>query len=199
MVIGKYREISLPENEGAVKMEGFGFVEQVVKRDKTAKNMAIKILAVTLLIVIPLIFVFLGRFVPYLVMVGFFLFIGGIYVVWWIFTSQRVEYEYSINGDSLDVHRIVSLRKRKKICSIPIKDIESMKLGDSEVRDRNFRKVYVAAKNMNDTENNRYAVFVEPTYGKCLLVFNPNDDILNAMKPYMQRELVVELFYKNKK
>ena len=50
-----------------------GFIEQVVKRDKTAKNLAIKIIAVALLVLIPLTFVFLARFIPYLGLVGFFL------------------------------------------------------------------------------------------------------------------------------
>ena len=40
-----------------------GFIEQVVKRDKTAKSLAIKIISVVLLFVIPLTFVFLARFI----------------------------------------------------------------------------------------------------------------------------------------
>ena len=102
-----------------------GFIEQVVKRDKTAKSLAIKIISVVLLFVIPLTFVFLARFISfYLSLVGFFIFIGGIYVVWWIFTSQRVEYEYSVNIDTLDIAKVISLRRRKRMLSIEIKDIE---------------------------------------------------------------------------
>ena len=97
-------------------MEGFN--EQVVKRDKTAKSLVIKIVAVVLLFVIPLTLVFLGRFIPYMAMVGLFVFIGGIYVVWWVFTSQKVEYEYSINGDMLNIAKIISLRRRKRVCDI---------------------------------------------------------------------------------
>ena len=39
-----------------------GFIEQVVKRDKTAKSLAIKIISIALLFIIPLTFVFLARF-----------------------------------------------------------------------------------------------------------------------------------------
>ena len=62
------------------------FNEQVVKRDKTAKTVLIKIMAVILLFVIPLSFVLLANVVPYMAMVGLFLFIGGIYIVWWVFS-----------------------------------------------------------------------------------------------------------------
>lgn len=173
-----------------------GFIEQVVKRDKTAKSLAIKIFSIALLFIIPLTFVFLARFISfYLALVGFFIFVGGIYVVWWIITSQRVEYEYSVNIDTLDIAKVISLRRRKRMLSIEIKDIEMLEQGDKNISDMHFRKVYAAAKNINDTENNMYAVFTEQAYGKCLLVFNPNEEILNAMKPHMKRELVVKLFY----
>ena len=176
-------------------MEGFN--EQVVKRDKTVKSLLIKIIAVVLLFVIPLTFVLLARFFSYyLALVGFFLFIGGIYIVWWGFSQQKVEYEYAVVADTLKIAKIISLRKRKKVCDINIKDIQTLETGDQNVRDQHFRKIYFAAKNPNDTADNTYAVFNEPVYGKCLLVFNPNDAILEGMKPYLNHELMVKLFYK---
>lgn len=174
-------------------MEGFN--EQVVKRDKTAKSLVIKIVAVVLLFVIPLTLVFLGRFIPYMAMVGLFVFIGGIYVVWWVFTSQKVEYEYSVNGDTLNVAKIISLRRRKRVCDINIKDIELLEVGDQTIRERHFGKLYYACKNPADVTTNTFAVFADPMYSKCLLVFNPNQAILDGMKPYLRRELVVKLFY----
>lgn len=173
-----------------------GFIEQVVKREKTGKSLAIKIIAVVLLFVIPLSVVYLARFINfYLALVGFFLFIGGIYVVWWVFAQQKVEYEYSIAGDSLDVAKIISLRKRKRVCRVSIKDIELLEQGDQNVKDRHFRKVYTAARNVNNTKENYYAVFTVPVYGKCLLVFNPNETIIDAMKPYMNRDLKLKFIY----
>ena len=175
-------------------MEGFN--EQVVKRDKTAKSLFIKIAAVVLLFAVPLSFVLLGRIIPYMAMVGLFIFIGGIYVVWWVFTSQKVEYEYSVNGDTLNVAKIISLRRRKRVCNINIKDFESIEVGDQNIRERHFGKMYFAAKNPADVSTNTFAVFADPVYGKCLLVFTPNESILNGLKPYLKRDIVVKLFYK---
>ena len=110
-----------------------GFIEQVVKRDKTFKNTLIKIVSVVLLFVVPLTFVFLARIINfYLALVGFFIFLGGIYVVWWIFSLQKVEFEYSIAGDSLDISKIISLRRRKKMVRVEIKDIEELEIGDEK-------------------------------------------------------------------
>lgn len=177
-----------------------GFIEQVVKRENTAKNTVIKIVAVVLLFVIPLTFVVLARFINfYLALVGFFLFLGGIYVVWWVFSLQKVEFEYSIAGDSLDISKIISLRRRKKMLRVEIKDIEEMELGDDKIKNMHFRKVYNASKNINNTKENYYAIFNTPVYGKCLIVFNPNQAILEGMKPYLRRDLVVKLFYNRSK
>lgn len=177
-------------------MEGFN--EQVVKRDKTAKNLAIKILAVVLLFVIPLTFVLLARVISfYLALVGFFLFVGGIYIVWWVFSQQKVEYEYATVTDTLKIAKIISLRKRRKVCDVPIREIVQMEVGDKNIRNQHFRKIYFAAKNPADADANTYVVFNEPVYGKCLLVFNPNENILEGMKPFLDKTIVIQFFYKN--
>ncbi len=175
-----------------------GFVEQVVKRDKTMKSLTIKILAVALLVIIPVTLFMLSVYWGYLAMVAIFLIIGGVYVVWYVFSCQKVEYEYAVNGDTLDISKIIALRKRKRVCSVPIKDIEVLEKGDKNIKDRGFVRVYNAAKNPNDVKENHFAVWRVAGKGSCLLVFNPNEDIILAMKPYMDRDLMIKLFYKNR-
>ena len=173
-----------------------GFIEQVVKRDKTAKSLIIKIMSVILLFAIPSVFVSIAPFTNcYLALVGFFLFVGGIYIVWYVFSQQKVEYEYSVTGDVLNVAKIIDLRKRKRVCRLEIKDIEILDKGDDKVKAMHFRKVYEAAKDVGNTKENYYAVFNEIAYGKCLLIFNPNDTVLQAMKPYLEKNIMFKLFY----
>ena len=176
-------------------MEGFN--EQVVKRKNKSKQLMIKLLALVLLFAVPALCVVIGLMVkiPYLLMVAFFLFLGGIYGVWYTFSGQRVEFEYSVVGDYLHVSKIISLRKRKKMCNIPIKDIEILEIGDKTVREMSFSKVYMAAEDADDVNGNWFAVFSTPERGRCLLVFNPNEQILQGMKPYLKRELMLKLFY----
>ena len=50
------------------------FPEQVVKHDKTAKNLFIKIIAVVLLFLVPMACLLLARVIAYFAMVGFFCF-----------------------------------------------------------------------------------------------------------------------------
>lgn len=177
-----------------------GFIEQVVKRDKSMKSLTIKILAVVLLFIIPITLTMLAFFFSwaYLIMVALFLFIGGIYIVWYVFSCQKVEYEYAVAGDSLGVAKIIALRRRKKMCSVNIKDIELLEKGDENIKNRSFAHVFHAVKNTNNAQENYYAVWRVPARGNYLLVFNPNEKVLQAMKPYMNKDLMIQLFYKNK-
>ena len=97
-------------------MEGFN--EQVVKRKNGTKQLVIKIIAVLILISVPFIAAALAiaTKIQYIMIVGGFVFLGGIYVVWYVFSCQKVEFEYSVAGNDLDISKVIALRKRKKIC-----------------------------------------------------------------------------------
>ena len=176
-------------------MEGFN--EQVVKRVNKPKNLIIKILSVLILIMIPIVFSVLAFVITaYMFYIGLFLFMGGIYVVWYIFTSQRVEFEYSVMGDELEIAKVISLRKRKRVCKVPIRESEKLEKGEKSVDGMRFTKSFIAARDIDEDNENYYAVFNSAAYGKCLLIFSPNEQILEGMKRYLNKDIVLKLFYK---
>lgn len=174
-----------------------GFIEQVVKRKNGIKQLIIKIVSVVLLITIPTVCVLIAPIIKiaYMVYIGLFLFIGGIYIVWYIFTSQNVEYEYSVNGDELDIAKVISLRKRKRICKIPIREIEILGKGEKTVNGVRILKSFIAAQDLSADNDNYYAVFTSPAYGRTLLIFTPDEHILEGMKRYLNKDIVLKLFY----
>lgn len=175
-------------------MEGFN--EQVVKRANKPKNMIIKIISVLILIMIPIIFSVLSfAITAYMFYIGLFLFIGGIYVVWYIITSQKVEFEYSVAGDELEISKIISLRKRKRVCKVPIREIEQLEKGAKSVDGAKFSKSFIAVRDIDADDENYYAVFNSAAYGKCLLIFSPNEQIFGGMKRYLNKDIVLKLFY----
>lgn len=176
-------------------MEGFN--EQVVKRAKKPKNLIIKVIAVMLLILVPFICIMLAYVITtYMIYVGFFLFLIGIYVVWYVFTSQKVEFEYSVTGDELEISKIISLRKRKRICKVKIREIEKLDKGEKSIEGMRFSKSFIAAADIDKDEDNYYAVFNNPAYGRCLLIFTPNEQILQGMKGYLNKDIMLKIFYK---
>lgn len=176
-------------------MEGFN--EQVVKRAKKPKNLIIKIIAVMMLILVPTVCILLAYVIKlaYMIYVGFFLFIIGIYVVWYVFTSQKVEFEYSVSGDELEISKIISLRKRKRVCKVKIREIEQLEKGEKSIDGMRFSKSFIAAADIDRDKDNYYAVFNSPAYGRCLLIFTPNEQLLQGMKGYLNKDIMLKIFY----
>lgn len=173
-----------------------GFNEQVVKRATKLKNIIIKIVAVMLLFLVPAMCIVLAYSLQaYLVYIAFFLFLIGIYVVWYVFSCQKVEYEYSVSGGELEISKVVSKRKRKRICLVKVAEFEKLEKGEKTIDGMRFSKTYIAAADVDKAEENYYAVFNNAALGKCLIVFNPNETILNAMKPHLNKSIVLKLFY----
>jgi len=173
-----------------------GFNEQVVKRVNKPINYIIKVLSVLLLFAVPIICIMLAYVITaYLIYIGFFLFIIGIYVVWYVFSCQKVEYEYSVAGDELDIAKIVSLRKRKRVCKVKIRDIEKLDKGEKTIENMRFSKTYVATRDIDADDENYYAVFNSITHGRCVLIFTPNEQILEGMKKYLSKDIMIKLFY----
>ena len=179
-------------------MEGFN--EQVVKRVNKAKQLIIKIISVIVLIMIP----FIGAgiailtHIQYIFMISIFLLIGGIYGVWYVFSQQKVEYEYSVAGNDLDVSKIISLRKRKLVCRVPINEITELTKDEKVIDKMRFTKTFVATRDIDSKDENYFAAFNSPAFGKCLLIFTPNEQILEGMKSHLDKKLVIKIFYQKK-
>ena len=178
-------------------MEGFN--EQVVKRANKPINNVIKVLSVLLLFAVPIICIMLAYVITaYLIYIGLFLFMGGIYAVWYVFSCQKVEYEYSVAGDELEIAKVISLRKRKRVCKVKIRDIEKLDKGEKTIDNMKFSKTYIAARDIDADDENYYAVFNTITHGRCVLIFTPNEQILEGMKKYLSRDIMIKLFYNNR-
>ena len=178
-------------------MENQGFIEQVVKRKNGTKQLVIKISAVLILLMVPVIAAVLtvATGIAYIMWVGLFVFLGGIYGVWYTFSCQKVEYEYSVTGNDLDIAKIISLRKRKKICRVPISEITELTRDEEKINSVRVLKTFFAARDINSKGESYYALFNDPAYGKCLLVFDPNEQILEGMKLKLDKRIVLRLFY----
>jgi phenylalanyl-tRNA synthetase alpha subunit len=88
--------------------------------------------------------------------------------------------------------------ERKTMCKVQINEIERLEKDDTEIKKMRFLKTFIAARDIDSKDENYFAVFNSPAYGRCLLVFTPNEDILNGMKPHLNKNIVVQLFYKRK-
>ena len=61
-----------------------------------------------------------------------------------------------------------------------------------------FTKTFVAARDIDSKDENYFAAFNSPAFGKCLLIFTPNEQILEGMKSHLDKKLVIKIFYQKK-
>lgn len=174
------------------------FVEQLVKKEKTVRDRLITVCIVLCVVLLPLACVALAYItsIYYFMMVAFFVLIAAVYGAWYFITAQNVEYEYSVTNSNITVDKVVAKRKRKRIVSFDIKKIEEMgRFDDKDYEKRKYDKLMCASA--SDFGEDVYAaVFYIEKYGNCLLLFSPNEKVLEAMRPYLKREITLNLFYK---
>lgn len=173
------------------------FVEQIERKRRNTKDILIKTATVSAVIILTLICFMLSAVINfYMAVVAMFILMGGIYVIWYVFSNLKIEYEYSIISGSITLAKIMAKRKRKRIVEFEASAIEDMvEYGNSDFDTRLYNHVYDVRGCSG--ENKTYAATItSPKHGRSVVLFNPNEKFLEAMKPYLSRQLVVNLFYK---
>lgn len=170
-------------------------VEQVVKKVKGGKETAISIITVLLSIIIPCVMTAIGMTIGqyYLAICAFFVFCFAVYFCWYIISSQNYEYEYAVLEGTLKLDKVIAKRKRKKITKLEVRDITDFKkINDLNEITKKYAKVYNLLG--NEKTDDIYTAEFQNEKGHCLLIFTPNEKMLNAMRPYFKREIATKIY-----
>ena len=157
------------------------FTEQLVKRKKTGKTMVGKIA----LILITIAFFVIGMMKP---LVGF-LFVIMIGVDIYLFRSMDIEYEYLYINGNLDIDKIMSKSRRKKVFEINVSELELLApAGCPELRP--FQGVKAVDFTSGEEGSNIYEMIVLKNGEKKKIMFEPNATIIDGMRMYAPRKVV---------
>lgn len=162
------------------------FVEFLVKKKRTGSDTAkMLFIILALLFIVCTVSMWIGL-ASGLVILAF----GG-YGAWFLVSGLKREYEYSLTNDHLDVDEIVAQRSRRRLCGF---DMEAMELcarvSDPDKKgelNRKFAGHYEAAS-APDAGNAWFAVFSGDN-GVNLLIFEPNEKLIEAMSMYARSKI----------
>lgn len=175
------------------------FIEQIVKRKRTMRDRAVFIITIILVILIPATIMVLALndlIMHYFAVLALFILLMGIWFIWFTRSHQNIEFEYQMVQDILVVSKIIAKRKRKELLKLDTHNIEQLDKGDEPEKSKmKFVRVIDAAADSSDEKNTWYAVYTQAGGGRRALFFDPNDKVLNAMKPYLKKDIVLKLFY----
>ena len=165
------------------------FIEQLVKRKKEGKDVAVIILIILGAIVLAAVLTYLGWWFLGMPEIAFVLILGIIYGAYMLISNQNIEFEYIITNGELDVDRIIARRKRKRIVTVSCRHFEDFgRYAPQKFANRRFStRLTLASK--REGEGLYYAVFNHDTMGHVLLVMEPDERTLKTIVSFLNRNI----------
>ena len=175
-----------------------GFCEQVVKKKTGLRQKVTCALLIAAFVLLEIVFIVLYFMAPspFWIMMNFMVGFAAVFII----TSAvprifKTEFDYSVVGNNFYVDKVIASKKRKGYVSVEIATITDIaRIENDNVPNLRYAKTYDCSD--GGYEGNYYCVFHQGGKGKCLMIFSPCDKILQGMRPYMTREVVVKLFHK---
>lgn len=162
------------------------YSEQLVSKKSNILLKKLGIWASSFLIAFLLFFLIL-HFVPVLSIIGAMGACCIMYGGFFLSGNVGVEYEYIITGSELDIDKIIGQRSRKRLLNTDIKRFTAFGRYTENAKipqcDTTVDAVY------DDSEQIYFAVTDHDSYGRTLLLFNPNDETLENIEKSLPREL----------
>ncbi len=166
------------------------FNEQIIKKTKSPLEVLLLLLLYVAGLTIGALLIFFG-----LVLAPTFIFTFIIIAaVVFYFTIKlgnnlNFEFEYSVTNNLFDVDKIIAKSRRKRLVSMDIKNIDD--IGVYSPEKFNGRKFDLTINAVGNPANEGiiYIVTRHPTKGKTLLIFQPNEKIIGALKKSLPYQL----------
>lgn len=180
---GNFRFIG---NYGFFKM-GDVFLEQLVKRKDSVKTLILKAL---IFLAGAIVFSFTLLLLPNPIFGTFALLLGvaALYLAWILATGLNLEFEYIYTNGEIDFDKIVAKRKRKRIITIRISSFEDFDRYDPQKIDKNKYAVKYDLSASLIQEDAYYATFHNKEGKDCILLFNPDERLLEAINLQYRRK-----------
>lgn len=166
------------------------FVEQIVKKKLSGKDYLIAV-AVT---VVGLALIVLSFLIP---AISIFVIAGVIFGAYYLISSRNLEFEYAVTNGDITVDKIICRRKRKRVVSVDAHDIEEIGKFNPELlkSKSNFKPLFAAETDSG--EGSWYFCAHSAKQGSVLVVFDPDEKTLSAIKPFIPRQVAFVAFGRN--
>ena len=164
------------------------FSEQIVTRQSNGSDLAKKILISAAAILIASFLMYMSIVYGFLVLVVPA--VGVLYGGVWLLGIFSVEYEYIITNEELDVDKIIGRRKRKRMITLDLRSAEDFAPYTSDTSIQVDATVHATTGLEKDAH---YLLVQHNSYGKVMLIFNPNQKTREAIMQEIPNALRIKL------
>lgn len=164
------------------------FSEQLVPKISTGADKAKKILISLAAILLASVLMWLAivyRVYSLIILVLLILY-GGV----WLVSNMNVEYEYIITNNEMDIDKIIGRRKRKRMITLDLSAAEDFAPYSSEIDVNADATVHATS---GGEKNAHYLVAQHGSYGKVMLIFNPNEKTREAIMQEIPNSLRIKI------
>ena len=172
------------------------FIERMIKKKFETTDMLILAGIVVAMIVV----VFIGFVVGFLIfpfpMLTMLVALGAGFGGYKLLTMRLLEYEYSLTNGFVAVDKIMNRSTRKRMTSFECssaEDIGEYQKNEARLKNQSF-DARVFATQYSDHRDSWYMIVRSGKTGKTLVVFDPDEEFLDAVKKYIPRPLKFEKF-----
>lgn len=175
------------------------YIEYLVKKRSGTKDILLKLLIVVAAVVLTLALFLLSPILGAFSMIGYMLGCGVIYGAYRLIGMMNLEYEYLLTNGDLDIDKIMNRNSRKRMLSVKCSSFEAFgPYKAAEHQNKSYQTRILACTNPEDPDV-WYASFKHSKHGHTLLVFNASERVLEAIRPFISKQLAFEVFVKRPK
>lgn len=167
------------------------FIEYLVKKKNTTKTYLLYIGIILATIVLSAILLYLSLLINSLSFIFLLLVAGVIYGAWYLIGKLRIEYEYIVTNGEMDVDKIMAQRKRKRLVTVKLKDVEVFAPvhGDHKHEfEKSVPLVIDACQDIAD-KSAYFLIINHPKKGMLKLIFTPNQKVIDSAKMFAPRKV----------
>lgn len=162
------------------------YAEWLVKRKTQAYAPFIKIGAIFLILI--------GLLASALVWFGAIILLAAVGIAYVAFQMTKIEYEYIFVTNELTIDKILNQQRRKKAKAISMEKVEIIAPFEAHELDsyKNNPKFKVVDYSSGESKNKTYGVVCTDEKGSYIIVIEPNEKLLKAMKSSSPRKVVIQ-------
>ncbi len=175
------------------------FVERMVKKKTEGADILIFVGILAAVLVVSAIGFVVGFLVVGFPSLTLLVAAGAVFGGYKLISMRMLEYEYSLTNGFVTVDKIMNRSSRKRMTSFECDTCEDIGVyaeNEARLKNRSF-DARVFATQYADRRNSWYMIVRSKKTGKTLVVFDPDEDLQDALKKFIPRQLKFEKFGRN--
>ena len=175
------------------------FIERMVKKKFEPLDLLIVLGVVAAAFLVSGVGLVVGVFIYAFPMIFIVAVTAAVFGAYKLISMRMLEFEYSLTNGFVTVDKIINKSSRKRLTSFECsscEDIGTFKDQEERLKTRSFdARIY--ATQFADRRDSWYMIVRSTKTGKTLVVFDPDEDLQEAIKKFIPRSLKFEKFGRN--